>query len=194
MRIWNRYGILAMVSLVTWGTLASNEAAARGRRVMARGTAWTSSPATERRPVGTDYSEDALAASPLERHLRACSASASGGALADETYAAGAALPDQTPPVNPLPAFGPAPRIAVMNPAELGIPVKFLVDGQPVELGSGQYVDLGPLRPNAITFHRGGSFGTTNYRLTEGVFTFTATPDGLNLARGDAALLPPAQP
>jgi hypothetical protein len=140
--------------------------------------------------VGTDPSEHALVGFPPERDPRASSASASGGAGADETHAADAALPDQAPPANPLPAFGPAPRIAVMNPAELGISVKFLVDGQPAELGPGQYADLGPLRPKAIAFHRGGSFGTATYRLTEGVFTFTATVGGLDLARGDEALLP----
>jgi len=80
--------------------------------------------------------------------------------------------------------FDPDRTPALVNPASTGVPLRYLLDGEPFELPPGHYQFLGRDRPWEIEFDRGGRFGHRRYEVGDGVFTFTPTRDGWELVRG----------
>lgn len=90
------------------------------------------------------------------------------------------------PPANVLPA---APmRVAIENPLGNGVRIQFVIDGQAGSLEPGQRIEIGQLNPQVVEFDRGGQFGVARYGLAEGIYTFAATPQGIELYHGEYTL------
>jgi len=87
-------------------------------------------------------------------------------------------VPSDDPPANPPIAAEPA---RIVNPAENGVTLSFVVDRRVYTLAPGAHRDLlgGPDR--VITFDRGDSRGAGRYSLRAGTYTFTATANGWEL-------------
>jgi hypothetical protein len=73
--------------------------------------------------------------------------------------------------------------IAVVNPADSGVTLRFRVDGVAHQLEAGTRQELEHSRVRIIEFDRGGSFGLARYRLTEGDYNFRLTDQGWTLQR-----------
>ena len=115
------------------------------------------------------------------------------------------ALPGNPPravdsvPGNPLPmgddqpgaigridaAFNASRRPAIINPGSTDIVLRYLLNGDEVELPPGHYQNLGGGHAWTIEFDRGGGFGHRRYSLSEGRFNFTPTKNGWDLLRKD---------
>jgi len=110
--------------------------------------------------------------------------------------------PHHLPPGNPMPFnpnpgfaprvgeirpidrhFDPARASAILNPVSSDRTLRYLLDGEPMELPPGHYQELGIGRSWRIEFDRGGSFGQKRYSIGNGLFTFMPTPHGWNLFR-----------
>lgn len=115
---------------------------------------------------------------------------------ADPNY--GAARPSAGDPANPAspsivvpsadtpanPSAGPAAaseRAKVVNPAENGVTLSFMVDSQVYTVAPGAHQEVlgGPDR--VVSFDRGDARGTGRYSLRAGTYTFTATGKGWEL-------------
>ncbi len=83
-----------------------------------------------------------------------------------------------TPPANPPAAMESA---RVVNPADNGVTLSFMVDSQVYSVAPGAHQDVvgGPDR--VITFDRGDSRGTGRYALRAGTYTFTPSQSGWEL-------------
>jgi hypothetical protein len=80
---------------------------------------------------------------------------------------------------NPLPvAQAPA---EVVNPANTGVTLSFIVKGQSFSLTPGMKQDLTISPGDTISFDRGGSGGTATYSLNPAIYTFSASNNGWEL-------------
>ena len=71
--------------------------------------------------------------------------------------------------------------VKIINPAATNLSIGYSVDGRSYSLPSGR-ARIHSVPANAvIEFGRGGEFGTAQYALTPGTYTFEATPKGLEL-------------
>jgi len=85
--------------------------------------------------------------------------------------------PAITPPVPPA-----APDLQIVNPAETGGTVFYLVNGEVNSLGPGESHNLKNGRQYTIEFHRGGEFGEAELQLQAGTYHFRVDDTGWNLA------------
>ncbi len=88
-------------------------------------------------------------------------------------------------PPAPLPpnVLLPSSPVEIANPAHnLGV-VRYRVGGRVGSLSPGQAVTLPYGGNRVIEFHRGGSFGRAQYRLTSGAYRFEQTDHGWELYR-----------
>jgi len=88
-------------------------------------------------------------------------------------------LPMEAVPANPLPMV--ARSIAIVNPAETGVTLQFLVDGQLKSLPSGSRLELTAVQAGVLDYDRGGSFGKTRLVMADGIYTFAGTERGWTL-------------
>jgi hypothetical protein len=84
-------------------------------------------------------------------------------------------------PANPSPIA--QLHIGIVNPAENGVALQFLLDGQLQTLEAGTRVDFTAVRPVEIKFDRGEQFGRGRYKLTEYLYTFRPSDHGWELYR-----------
>jgi len=86
-----------------------------------------------------------------------------------------------SPDVLPPPSADPA-TLVLINPRDSGGTIRYLVDGEPQALRPGESQTL---RPGAsrIVFHRGGTFGNSEYVLRQGSYEFRPTTKGWTLNR-----------
>ena len=73
--------------------------------------------------------------------------------------------------------------IALVNPAENGVTLRFRIDGTVRQLPPGARQELNHSTARIIEFDRGSSFGLARYRLTEGDYYFRLTDTGWGLQR-----------
>ena len=73
--------------------------------------------------------------------------------------------------------------MAIVNPESNGVDLGFIVDGEAATLPKGNRIDMPVSQPRVIEFDRGGSFGTGQYTLDNGLYTFTPTDHGWELYR-----------
>jgi hypothetical protein len=86
---------------------------------------------------------------------------------------------------------GPQGLATVVNPADTGVTLAFVVNDQQFSLAPGQKQDIPVVPGMAIDFDRGGPAGAGRYALTPGIYTFTATASGWELYRTERSLLNP---
>jgi hypothetical protein len=89
-----------------------------------------------------------------------------------------------TPP-SPEPAQTPV-SLVLINPADSGGEIHYLLDANVHTLRPGQSQDLPGERRWQIHFHRGASFGDALYSVSGGTYKFHVTPRGWELSRVDA--------
>lgn len=92
----------------------------------------------------------------------------------------------------PMPIVEPVPsvvtnviyagRIVLLNPAETGADIHFLLDGKLYSLDSGYMQDM-KAASTIIRFDRGGDFGEALYLLKPGSYRFVLTDHGLDLEK-----------
>ena len=92
--------------------------------------------------------------------------------------AAGVSPPPANPPSIVTTAREPA---QIVNPADNGVTLSFVIDGRAYSVAPGKQEDVlgGPDR--VISFDRGGSRGSARYALRAGTYTFTPTDNGWEL-------------
>ena len=93
---------------------------------------------------------------------------------------------------NALPAYSGS-GVTIRNPQASGGKVAFVVDERTeMDLAPGESAPLKDKASYAVTFDRGGDFGTTHRVLGEGTYEFVATEKGWELRREtiDAAAVP----
>lgn len=74
-------------------------------------------------------------------------------------------------------------RIVIRNMAGAQLPVAFLVDGQDVELADGATRTFVGKPRRAVSYDRGGRFGSTEQQLAAGQYEFRITTSGWDLVR-----------
>lgn len=84
------------------------------------------------------------------------------------------------------PAFNPSdaaesPDVVIVNPAESGGPVLYLLDGEVHRLEPGESQELTRGRDYTVEFHRGGEFGDAKRVLQAGTYRFGVNDDGWSL-------------
>lgn len=79
----------------------------------------------------------------------------------------------------------PSAELVLVNPAESGGTILYLVEGQAFSLAPGQSHRLPADRPWRVVFHRGDDFGDTEILLSTGQFNFAVGPQGWQLVPVD---------
>lgn len=79
------------------------------------------------------------------------------------------------------------PKLLVVNPAETGGTVFYLVDGEVHSLAPGETLTLEEGRNHKIEFHRGEGFGDAEVMLSTGIYHFQVDSNGWNLTLADAS-------
>jgi len=86
-----------------------------------------------------------------------------------------------------------AEGLVLRNPAKSGGTVVYVLDGHVHSLWPGEKQDLPQGRSWKIQFHRGGDFGSADYSLGSGTYTFHATARGWDLLQSGHAPAPIAR-
>jgi hypothetical protein len=89
-----------------------------------------------------------------------------------------------------MPAQAGASSIQLLNEADSGGDVWFLVDGQEHSLKPGATMDLAGNRPHLVEFNTGGNAGDVRFTLYQGLYKFKVTPEGWGLYKSSSSPAP----
>jgi hypothetical protein len=93
---------------------------------------------------------------------------------------------EQGPPAvkeAPLPVKVPPAGLTLLNPAETGVTVLYLLDDTAQSLRPGERKEWPASGPRQVRFHRGEDYGNAEYLLESGVYAFRVTEHGWELAK-----------
>ncbi len=92
-------------------------------------------------------------------------------------------IPDDLRQVQPPPPMPPAPTIpiTIINAESSGTGIVFAINGLTYQVAPSSRKDLAIPFDSTITFEVGGSVGERRYRITQGLYEFRSTAEGLML-------------
>jgi len=79
-----------------------------------------------------------------------------------------------------------ATSIQLLNDADSGGDVWFLIDGKEESLKPGETMDLSAGRPHQVEFNTGGQAGDVKFTLYQGVYKFKVQPEGWGLFKSSS--------